>query len=318
MSIEELIGEYTSYGVAYSTDVGVRKEAASGGLVSTLLITMLRRGFIDGALVVRNDGLEQKGVLARTEDEVMAAAGSKYLQMPFNLGEVMRTEGRFAVVGLPCHLRGLRKLEAFYPKLREKIVLRIGLFCGHTITHNGMAFILNEIDINPNEIAELKYRAKMQNTTGLYIRTKDGRERFIPLSTYWGKFFNFFFIPDGCMSCEDQTAECSDISVGDAWAFREGAKRRGLSLFITRNEAGEKALRLSVSEGLAKVMNVEPEVVVRPQKYNLLMKKWKYLGGFNNALGCTCRTIQFILNSASKFKACYPILKIWIRLILSH
>lgn len=314
--VEKLIGEYLGCGVAYSTNETVRKGASSGGLVSALLVTMLRKGFIDGVLVVRNDGLEQRGVVARTEGEITSAAGSKYLQIPLNafLGELIKEDGRFAVIGLPCHLMGLRKLETLNPRLKDKIVLKIGLFCSHAVTYNGMAFLLDALGAKPEEVSELRYRAKMQGTTGLYVRTLNGKDRFIPLSKYWRKFFNFFFIPEGCMGCEDLTAESSDISVGDAWGFGE-TERFGLSLFITRSEAGEKVLGLTVSEGLVKVRMVDPEVVVRSQKY-LLRKKTKQMGTTKKVVGYTYRMMQIIGNLASKKEKCHPLLKMWLKFLL--
>lgn len=313
--LKSLIGEYLDCGVAYSTDVRVRKEASSGGLISTLLITMFRKGFIDGALVVVNDGLEQRGVLAQTEDEILVAAGSKYLQIPLNtcLGEVVRTDGRFAIVGLPCHLKGLSKLESLYPKFREKFPLKIGLFCSHAVARNGMEFLLQQMAIKPEEVNDLKYRAKMRGTTGLYVKTLNGRERFIPSSKYFSKFFNFFFIPEGCMSCEDLTAECSDISVGDAWGLDE-TERLGLSLFITRSKAGDEALRLAVSEGFVEVRRVFPQVVVRSQKY-LLVKKRRLMRGAKKVIGYTYHVAQVIGNFVSKNEKCSPLLRMWMRFL---
>jgi coenzyme F420 hydrogenase subunit beta len=313
---EELIGKYLSCGVAYSTDSKTRKEATSGGLVSSLLVILLRRGLIDGVLVVRNDGLKQMGVLARTEDEIMAAAGSKYLQIPLNafLGEIIKENGKFAVVGLPCHLRGLRKLEALNPNLKSKIVLKIGLFCSHAVTYNGMTFLLDTLGVKLEEVTDLRYRAKMQDTTGLYVRTLNGKDLFIPSRKYWGKFFNFFFIPEGCMNCEDLTAEESDISVGDAWGFEE-TERLGLSMFITRSEAGEKALNITVSEGLAEVRSVNPEVVVRSQRY-IKVKKRKRMQPPKKLLGHTYHTMQIIGNFISKNEICHPILRMWLKFLL--
>lgn len=311
--VEELIGECQGCGVAYAME-----KASSGGLVTVLFVAMLRNSLIDGALTVRNDALEQRGVVARTENEIMSAGGSKYLQIPLNafLGELIKGNGKFAVVGLPCHLRGLRKLEALNPTLKDKIVLKIGLFCSHAVTYNGMVFLLDALGVKLEEVVELKYRVKMQGTTGLYIRTLDGKDMFIPLSKYWGKFFNFFFIPDGCMSCEDLTAESSDVSVGDAWGFNE-VERFGLSIFITRSEKGEKAINLSISEGLAKVKTVNPETVVKSQRY-LLRKKTRWMGKTEKVVGQTYRMMQIMGNFASKNENCKPLLRIWLKLLSSN
>ena len=104
---------------------------------------------------------------------MLSAAGSKYIQIPLNacLGEVIKNNGRFAVVGLPCHINGLRRLEDFNSELKEKIVLRMGLFCNHAVNYKGMVFLLNEIGVKPKDLIELRYRAKMKGTTDLYVKT---------------------------------------------------------------------------------------------------------------------------------------------------
>lgn len=307
--IKELIGEYIWCGVAHSTNEQLRKESTSGGLVSSLLLTMLRKKYINGALVVRNDGLEHKGIVARTESEIIAAAGSKYLQIPLNvfLSELINEDGKFAVVGLPCHLKGLRKLESLNPKLKDKIILKIGLFCSHAVSYNGVVFLLNAFGVKREEVAELRYRKKMHGTTGLYVKTLSGSEIFIPSSKYWGMFFNFFFIPEGCMYCEDLTAECSDISVGDAWGFEE-AKQSGLSLFIVRSKMGEEALRLAISEGLIKVRSINPENVIKSQKY-LLVKKRSLMKGNRKIVGYAYYIAQVIGNHLSKSEKYHSFLR---------
>jgi len=314
--LRELIGEYLWCGVAYSRDEGLRGRATAGGLVTSLLIATLRRKRGEGALVVENEGLEQKVRVTGDEGEIISAMGSKYLQIPLNaaLRELLQMDGRFIFVGLPCHLKGLKKLESINPGLRERIILKIGLFCGHAVSRDGMGFLLNALGIRPEEIAELSYRKKMHGTTGLYVKTQGGFEVFIPSSKYWRLFFNLFFIPWGCLYCEDMTAEHSDISVGDAWGF-EGAGYPGLSLFIVRSRRGERAIKDALSEGLIEVERVDPRDVVRSQRY-LMVKKRRMMRGLGRAVGYAYHVAQVVGASLSESRWAQPLLRVWLTLLL--
>jgi len=104
------------------------------------LLSLLNEKIIDGALVTRmgrDDPLKPEAFIATTKDELIDAIGSKYCPVPANvaLNEILNSNfKKFAVVGLPCHIHGLRKAERLKKELREKIALHIGLFCSYGIT----------------------------------------------------------------------------------------------------------------------------------------------------------------------------------------
>jgi coenzyme F420 hydrogenase subunit beta len=279
-NLKALMGRYLSLGIAWSRDEDIRREATSGGLVTSILIATKRGGLIDGAIVTANEGVKHRCLIARSEEEIINAIGSKYCQIPVNmcLKELLNAEGRYAVVGLPCHLRGLEKLMRSYPRLRDRVVLKIGLFCSHTISYKGILFLLKALGVSPEEVEILRYRAKMRGTTGLYIRTRGGKDVFIPLHDYWGRFFDFFFTTKGCMYCTDFAAELSDISVGDAWGVRE-AVNKGLSLFVIRSRAGKEAIELAVRNNLIELREISRNTMCSLLKFqrHAVMKKGRSL-----------------------------------------
>ncbi|OFV67263.1 MAG: coenzyme F420 hydrogenase subunit beta [Candidatus Syntrophoarchaeum caldarius] len=127
-----LIGNYLNCYIGYSTDYDIRYNSSSGGLVTQLLIFALEEGIIDGALVTRmkkDNPLEPEPFIARTREEVIEARGSKYCPVPANvaLKEILNSkEGeKFAVVGLPCHIHGLRKAQQVNEKLKEGVDNRV-------------------------------------------------------------------------------------------------------------------------------------------------------------------------------------------------
>jgi coenzyme F420 hydrogenase subunit beta len=77
---------YSCY-TAHSTDLDLRVNSASGGLASQILIYLLEKGVIDGALVTRMNPaypLESEVFIAKTVDQVVAASKSKYCPVAAN------------------------------------------------------------------------------------------------------------------------------------------------------------------------------------------------------------------------------------------
>lgn len=109
---------------------------AGGGLVTSLLNFALEENLIDGALVTRaggNNPLEPEAFIAKSSNEVLSPAGTMsgpVVTIDKALNEILHTDGRYAVVGLPCHIQALRKVERQIPGLSERIRYRISTLCG--------------------------------------------------------------------------------------------------------------------------------------------------------------------------------------------
>ena len=52
-NFHEYIGSYQSFYIGYSNDEQIRKNAASGGIISAILIYLLEKKLIDGAVTLR-------------------------------------------------------------------------------------------------------------------------------------------------------------------------------------------------------------------------------------------------------------------------
>jgi coenzyme F420-reducing hydrogenase beta subunit len=65
---------------------------------------------------------------------VRAGAKSRYYPVELSgvLNEIRSRPGRYAVVGVPCFIKALHLVRAAEPVLAERIVLTLGLFCGHS------------------------------------------------------------------------------------------------------------------------------------------------------------------------------------------
>lgn len=278
-SIENLlIGNYKSCFVGHACEEIIRDCTTSGGIITSLLLFALEEKIIDGALVTRmnpTNPLEPEPFIARSPGDILSASRSKYCPVPANQGlrEILEIDGRYAVVGLPCHLDGVRKAETSNPILRERIVLHLGIFCSHTVDFNGTDFLLEKLKVNKNEVEELAYRSKGW-PGGLNIKLKNGHEMHIPHHLFWAHIFGrFFFTPRRCTLCCDGTAELSDISLGDAWLPELKREKRGESILVVRTEVGSNLILQAMEKGKIELQSVDGLKVIQSQRDQILFKK---------------------------------------------
>jgi coenzyme F420 hydrogenase subunit beta len=279
------LGNYLECRVGHAT-TDSRYSSSSGGIVTELLIFALESGLIDGALVVKMDKmnpLEPVSFIARTKEDLISASKSKYCPVSLNRGlkQILSEEGKFAVVGLPCHIHGIRKAEAALGCLKTKIVLHVGLMCSHTINFYGTDFILDLFHVRKDDVTALDYRGHGW-PGALVIKHKNCSDIEIPYvgswHSYWPVFSSFFFTPERCLSCPDQVNELADISVGDAWLPEFKHEQCGESVIVTRTSAAEDVFSLAIAKGVISVMPVSPEKIVLSQATPLQFKKTD-LGG---------------------------------------
>ena len=157
------LGSYLACQMGHAVDENVRHNASSGGLVTSILTFAIEDGLIDGALVTRMNParpLEAEPFIARTKDEIMSASKSKYCPAPANavLNELRESSGRYAVVGLPCHIQGIRKAESRDASLKGKIVARLGIACSLNWRFEAMDRLLKSLEIAKEDVRKLDYR----------------------------------------------------------------------------------------------------------------------------------------------------------------
>jgi len=275
-----LMGNFIGCYTGYSTDPIIRWKATSGGVITSLLIYLLRNRLIDGALLTRtgrDDPLKAEPFIARTEEDVLSAMGSKYVPVPLNelLNEVSSDNGRFAVVGLPCHIQGIRQAELKRKELRDRIVYHFGLVCSRTMSFRGVEYILRKMGVSRNDIAELKYRGEGW-PSGIKVSLKSGDKKSLPmLGTWWSEIFGgYFFSHYHCTLCGDVLNEMSDISFADAY-LPEVMKsdKLGTSILIARTSIGEELIKTTARNEVIKVCTLAPGDALKSQLFMSLFKK---------------------------------------------
>ncbi len=259
--------------MGYSAEANIREGAASGGLVSTLLIDLLERGEIDGAITARTSpgsgGLEFETVLCRTPSEVLDCRTSIYSDFSHAAGiiEILKeTEGRFAAVALPCQWTSIDKwLESKRPRAGE-LTLRVGLWCGHATHRRLVDDFIDNRSVEKGNMESFWYR-KGTWRGATEILMKNGSTVRIPFNHGYGLLQNLYVDCMGrCLSCEDHFAQDSDISFGDAWLPEMKMRWIKHSMAVSHTERGDAAGTLLVSSDRALVAEIPPVLAVQAQK----------------------------------------------------
>lgn len=224
--IKKYLGDFINSYRAYAADPVIRKFAASGGLVSAILIYCLERKLIDGALVcqasIESNKVRPRFFIAKNKEEVLNSQGSKYITTNFlkeALPLIKKFDGKLAVVGLPCDIFRLKKISDKNENLKKKIKITIGLFCGHVsspqlidhITENLRKKVLSDLTSYKFRYGTWRGKIRAEFANGTVIEKK---------TSVFNQFQNmYFFCEKKCFYCYDHFAYHADISVGDIWSY---------------------------------------------------------------------------------------------------
>ncbi len=254
-----------------------RCKSSSGGLLSSLLIYLLEKGIIDGAVVTKMDEINPLlpiPFIARNKEDIISAIGSKYIPVPVNtsLKEILKHEGRYAIVGLPCHIQGIIKAESINKVLKERIVFHLGIMCSGTIKMDGTKLLLKALQIDTKDLSKIYYRGNGW-PGGFHASLINGDQtKLISYSDYFSIIRFYLSLP--CFLCWDSMNELSDISFGDAWLDSvKNLDNKGTSLLISRSKKGEKLLKTTVNRNIIKLIEISSGEVIKSQQVNIDFKK---------------------------------------------
>jgi len=275
---DDLIGNYMRFYVGHAKDSSIYQSGQSGGLVTALLAFALEKGVIDGAVVTRmgrDNPLLPEVIIAKNKKELLSAARSKYCSAPVNIKvkEILKADGKYAVVELPCQMYGLRKLEKLMPELKGKIVLHMGLFCSHVLSLKVISFLSHKAGVEKEDIVKFDYRAKeWRGWPGdVLFKLENGTKKF--LLRKYRMITKSFFIPWRCKMCYDHVNEFADVSFGDAWLPKVIKCRKGETIVITRTDRGERLIQEAKEEGVIEIEEVSRATLMQAQKRSIIRKK---------------------------------------------
>ncbi len=242
-----LLGQYETLVAARATDPAVLEAGQDGGAVTALLMYCMDNGLIDGVIATGDAG-KPSSCVVRSKEELLDSAGSKYSAIPVlsaikDAGDITNA----AVVGLPCHVYGVRKTQ-FFPGMMshgfevgengEKIKVPniayvIGLFCTENFNYDKLGTFMQEKGVDISEVTKAAI-----HLDELVVTTNSGEHGF-DLSDLW----TAGCVQDGCVICRDAVSKLSDISAGfmgsgKGWTTLMGRTQKGIELIKAAEEAG--------------------------------------------------------------------------------
>lgn len=245
VGVKEPLGEYIGIYLAKTNKIE--------GVITSLLCYLMDEKIIDGVLAAKKlEGLKGEIIVAKSKEEIINAAGSRWQVLPFTakLKETIENEDlkKIAIVGLPCQIHFLRQMRIF-PLLEtsfsNRIRLLISLFCYGTFAHESILnYLKSKYDVDASDIQDIK----ITSTSLQFIGKKKIEIPFEEIAKY---------LQIGCLLCPDYTGVASDISAGNF---------NNKTIIITRNEDAEKILHEAVKKGYFSIDRADKNIIEKIEK----------------------------------------------------
>ena len=238
--------------IGRSADKEIYRNGQSGGCATALLKDLFDRKAIDGAIVCRTDFSEGRPeaypVIVTTPDELAQCQKSCYTPVPL-LTVLRRAEnyGSLAIVGLPCHLKALAKLQALLPKFRN-VRYKLGLVCDTQLS----AGITDYLVPHTEGKRKIVFRAKGMGGYGykdapVALVKENGDAVFIPKERRMA--LKNLFSPSRCRICPDKLNASADIVLRDPWGMKGGDMLGGDNVIAVRTQTGLEWLDFARKNG---------------------------------------------------------------------
>lgn len=252
-----LWGPYVSAQTGWATDPEVRFAGSSGGVLTILLMHLLKSGRVEAVVqtaAAPDLPIGNTTVISTDAPAVLAAAGSRYApSAPLSDVKARMADGRrYAFVGKPCDAAAMRALVEDDPKAAAAFPVILSFFCAGVPSHAGGKAVLQALGTDLDHVESFRFRGNGWPGRATAV-LKDGGERSMSYHDSWGKILSRH-VQNRCKVCADGAGVASDIVCADAWesddagypVFEEG---EGTSLILARTALGSEILAEAIATG---------------------------------------------------------------------
>lgn len=253
--------------IGYTKNNKIRKNATSGGLITSILVYLIKKHIYDFAFVLDFYNFNCDEIKLKPTNDInliIRAAKSKYI--PASVEEAVlflkeNYEKKIIIVGTPCQITGMLKFLKINC-INIDNFLFFGLFCDKTLNYNVISFY-ERIFADGNSIDSFFYRTKEKGgwpgDTKLIL--KDGTELFVDRSVRMR--LKEYFQLNRCLYCIDKLNQFADISFGDCYIEGEESSL-GKSNILVRSKKGLDIIKKTKTVARYKYVNIEK--IYRSQK----------------------------------------------------
>lgn len=275
LNVDNIVGTVKGCYVGRSSDKKIYNNAQSGGVATTILSFLFDRSLIDAAICCRMEpGLPVPEVHYQIITSAEALSNSQkscYTQV--DIVSALNNIDHFksvAVVGVPCHIRGIINLMQF--KKFGNISYRIGLICDKSYADTYMEALIRG-EKKAKVPITIQYKKKNFSYEGKYysyqeaptvINSVNGNLKII--SRDKRIYLKDQFAVPKCKICWDKLNVHADIVLGDPWGL-EGRydKNTGDSVIVVRTDKAASVLEKMESLKLIGLTPTPLDEVVKGQ-----------------------------------------------------
>ncbi len=249
---DKILGHYLEIVSVKLTEKARESIPAKAGPLSGLLWLAMENGLIDSSIITdKDDNFRPFPIIAQNSQDIIKGAGYKPSQGPLLslLGDAINKESvDIAVVGTPCQIQALRKLQnhpAFDYEAYDLVSLSIGTFCFGTYYNQLLEMVFEEFGVKSSEIERI-------NTDKDNFKMKiisDSTVKEVPLNYLYEKA-----IRKACFSCSDYTASFADLSFG------KYGSEEGWNTLLVRTERGKQVYDLAIEQGFIETVPLDLNV----------------------------------------------------------
>lgn len=286
ISLDSQCGYYLKSYVGYHPKFDRRLQSASGGLTTYLLETLLKTEVIDYVACVGKTN--NKSVLfdyriCSSINDLHSCKGSVYYPVEASkiIHEILKHEGRYAVVALPCISKAIRNAMKNNKLLKQRILFIVGLVCGQTKTEFFTQYLANRIGLNTPFSVNFRKKCKNLPIKNYTIEITDlkGQSKSIKSSEVSMEWSDRWFTPNPCNFCDDIFAETADVVIMDAWLPDYSNSVHGYNLVLNRNPSFDK-----IFNGIDNVREMPISLVKSSQELVIISKRQDILARIKQAL----------------------------------
>ncbi|MFQ5834522.1 MAG: Coenzyme F420 hydrogenase/dehydrogenase, beta subunit C-terminal domain [bacterium] len=272
------IGIYGKVASAKTTDKKIHEICTDGGVVTSLLVYMLDHNLINGAIVSKKTGpFSREAAIVTSQDDLIAAAGSqfsksthleelggKYTTYSPTISAVKSLEKSHllhtAMVGTPCQIHTIRKMQILGVVPSHIIKYTLGLFCMENFSFDTLA----------KERLEKKMNIKMEDVIKLNIKDDliltldDGRTLHVPFEEVDQ------VARPACLVCSDFANEYADISLGGLGSLD------GYTTTLIRTTLGERIYSEALRLGYIEERPIKDSETRRTEKTKMMAKIFSF------------------------------------------
>lgn len=263
------IGNWLKIVTAQAKDPKIRENATDGGVVTAILIALLDNNLINGALVSKRiHSFQRIPFFAKTKEEILEAAGTyydlkgpvpelgKYNTFVSTISELKKIVDldymKIAVVGVPCQIHSIRKMQELNIIPAHIVKYTLGLFCYENFKFDDVARakIEERFKFSFKDVEKINIRDNLI----INLRNKDK-----PLK------IEFYDLRDimrhACRVCKNFSNYFADISFGGL------GSQTGYTTVMIRTKTGEKIYNLAQNKGY----------IIEPNELNTSVEKSKII-----------------------------------------